>query len=62
MSPPGKNQEMCKRNLLRTLIKENCNLAPQGSPEWLALRPGNIGGSEMSTITGDKDSLQSKNS
>ena len=42
-----------KNRILNDLIKLNQNLAPQGSPEWLATRIYNIGGSEMSTITGE---------
>jgi hypothetical protein len=42
-----------KTNILNKLIVNNQDLAPQGSPEWLALRVYNIGGSEMSTITGE---------
>ena len=42
-----------KNRILNDLIKLNQNLAPQGSPEWLATRVYNIGGSEMSTITGE---------
>lgn len=42
-----------KTNILQQLIDENKDLAPQGSPEWLAIREYNIGGSEMSIITGE---------
>lgn len=42
-----------KFKLLDNLIEANKNMAPQGSPEWLAIRVYNIGGSEMSVITGD---------
>ena len=42
-----------KNNILFNLIKKNIDLAPQGSPEWLAIRETSIGGSEMSVITGD---------
>lgn len=42
-----------KTNILDKLIVLNQDLAPQGSPEWLAIRVYNIGGSEMSTITGE---------
>jgi len=42
-----------KKNILEQLIYENKDLAPQGSPEWLAIREFSIGGSEMSIITGD---------
>ena len=42
-----------KKNILDKLIVLNQDLAPQGSPEWLAIRVYNIGGSEMSTITGE---------
>jgi hypothetical protein len=38
---------------LKNLIEENKGLAPQGTPEWMAIREYSIGGSEMSTITGD---------
>lgn len=42
-----------KHNSLSKLLNANQNLAPQGSTEWLAMREYNIGGSEMSVITGD---------
>ena len=42
-----------KNNTLLKLVNENKNLAPQGSSEWLSMREYNIGGSEMSVITGD---------
>lgn len=42
-----------KINILNKLLYNNKDLAPQGSPEWLADRIYNIGGSEMATITGD---------
>jgi hypothetical protein len=42
-----------KTNILNELLTQNRDLAPQGSPEWLADRVYNIGGSEMSTITGE---------
>jgi hypothetical protein len=42
-----------KNNILSQLIDANIDLAPQGSPEWLAIRETSIGGSEMSVITGD---------
>lgn len=42
-----------KKKILNRLINKNKDLAPQGSPEWLAIREFSIGGSEMSTITGD---------
>jgi hypothetical protein len=42
-----------KLNILNKLLNQNKDLAPQGSPEWLADRIYNIGGSEMATITGD---------
>jgi hypothetical protein len=49
----SKMHKTYKINKLKKLIEENKNLAPQGSPEWLAIREYSIGGSEMSTITGD---------
>lgn len=42
-----------KNNILQRLIDQNKDLAPQGSPEWLAIREYSIGGSEVSIITGD---------
>jgi len=44
-----------KHNLkiLKHLLDANKNLAEQGSDDWLAIRKYTIGGSEMSTITGD---------
>lgn len=42
-----------KNNVLLKLINKNIDLAPQGSPEWLAIRETSIGGSEMAVITGD---------
>ena len=42
-----------KLNILKGLINLNRDLAPQGSVEWLNSRLYNIGGSEMSVITGD---------
>ena len=42
-----------KMNILKKLIDCNKNLAKQGSLEWLASRKYNIGGSEMSVLTGD---------
>lgn len=42
-----------KINKLNKLLYKNKDLASQGSPEWLADRIYNIGGSEMATITGD---------
>ena len=42
-----------KINILNHLLYQNKDLAPQGSPEWLAIRNFTIGGSEISTITGD---------
>lgn len=49
----SKVHKIHKTNILKNLIVCNQDLAPQGSPEWLAIRVYNIGGSEMSTITGD---------
>lgn len=42
-----------KNAILNEFLEKNKDLAPQGSVEWLADRRFNIGGSEMSTITGD---------
>lgn len=42
-----------KINILKHLINQNKDLAPQGSQEWLEIRKYTIGGSEISTITGD---------
>lgn len=42
-----------KRKQLAALISDNAHLPDQGTDEWLAVRRFNIGGSEMSTITGD---------
>lgn len=42
-----------KKNILDKLLNMNKDLATQGSAAWLADRVYNIGGSEMSTITGD---------
>jgi len=42
-----------KRKQLQSLISKNAHLPDQGTDEWLAVRRFNIGGSEMSTITGD---------
>jgi hypothetical protein len=49
----SKLHKQYKTQKLNKLINANKNLAPQGSKEWLALREYNIGGSEMSTITGE---------
>lgn len=42
-----------KTKILNGVLNRNSCLAPQGSEEWLALRPKNIGGSEVSTLSGD---------
>jgi hypothetical protein len=42
-----------KTNILNNFVHQNQDLAPQGSPEWLAVRKYTIGGSEISTITGE---------
>lgn len=42
-----------KLDHVREFITNNCYLAPQGSEEWLKTRQSIIGGSELSTITGD---------
>jgi len=42
-----------KEKVLNDFLKKNSNLSPQGSTEWHAIRKYNIGGSEMSVITGD---------
>jgi hypothetical protein len=42
-----------KRAQLAELIALNAHLPEQGTDEWLAVRRFSIGGSEMSTITGD---------
>jgi hypothetical protein len=42
-----------KTKLLNILLEQNQDLAPQGSEEWLAMREFNIGGSEMSVMTGE---------
>jgi hypothetical protein len=42
-----------KLKILDKLIDDNKDLAEQGSDEWLSIRKYTIGGSEMSTITGD---------
>jgi hypothetical protein len=39
-----------KLNEVREFIKLNCNLAPQGSEEWLKTRQSIIGGSELSIL------------
>lgn len=49
----SQSHKLHKTNILKKLIVHNQDLAPQGSPEWLAIRMYNIGGSEMSTITGE---------
>ena len=42
-----------KTKLLNLFLDQNQDLAPQGSEEWLAMREFNIGGSEMSVMTGE---------
>jgi hypothetical protein len=42
-----------KNKQLVDIVKQNINLAPQGSIEWLQSRMSIIGGSEMSIITGE---------
>jgi hypothetical protein len=42
-----------KEQILNNFLKKNSNLATQGSLEWHEIRKYNIGGSEMSIITGD---------
>jgi hypothetical protein len=42
-----------KKSILDRFIYKNKDLAEQGSDEWLSVRKYTIGGSEMSTITGD---------
>jgi len=45
--------ENYKKGILEKFIHHNKHLAIQGSAEWLANRTYNIGGSEMSIITGE---------
>ena len=45
--------ESYKKRILNKFIEHNKHLAIQGSNEWLAGRTYNIGGSEMSVITGE---------
>ena len=42
-----------KRKRLEKFISDNAHLPVQGTDEWLDVRRFNIGGSEMSVITGD---------
>ena len=49
----SKVYETYKHEILNEFIEKNKHLAVQGSPAWLADRVYSIGGSEMSTITGE---------
>ena len=48
----GTTQRDKKLEIVKDFIKKNCNLAPQGSVEWLKTRQSIIGGSELSVLNG----------
>jgi hypothetical protein len=48
-SPIHKNYKL---RILNEFIEKNKDLAPQGSPEWLAERQHSVGGSEMAVVAG----------
>lgn len=52
----GKKELLKERNdklkIVKEFIDSNCNLAPQGSEEWLKTRQSIIGGSELSILIG----------